>query len=135
MQTLIPVSVGELIDKITILEIKAARISDLGKLENVRRELALLDEVRAAAGIEGPQFEPLRSDLTRVNERLWDIEDDIRGCERAGDMGETFVALARAVYIQNDRRADLKRQINLLFNSELIEEKSYAPYARADGPG
>ena len=135
MQALIPVSVGELIDKITILEIKAARISDPGKLENILRELTLLDEVRAGAGIEGPKFEQLRAELTQVNEHLWSIEDDIRDCERAGDTGETFVALARAVYIQNDRRAELKRQINLLFNSELIEEKSYAPYARPDGPG
>lgn len=122
----IPSGVGELIDKITILEIKAQRIADPAKLSNVKTELDLLRESQRREGIDHPRLEALKSDLAAVNARLWDIEDEIRLCEKSADFGERFVALARAVYQTNDRRAALKREINLLFNSAIVEEKSYA---------
>lgn len=122
MTLLAPVSWGELVDKITILEIKAARIADPAKLANIRHELQALTQVRDAKGIAPPA---LVSELRRVNEQLWDIEDLIRECEERGDFGPAFVALARSVYKTNDRRAALKRQINDAMGSELVEEKSY----------
>lgn len=128
MPLLVPVSWGELIDKITILEIKADRIGDPAKLANIRRELAALNRVRADGGPLPPQVLTLTANLRTVNEALWDIEDEIRECERHGDFGPRFVKLARAVYRTNDRRADLKRQINAALQSELVEEKSYKPY-------
>ena len=124
----IPVAPGELLDKITILELKLERISDLPKLRNVRTELALL---RAAAMREIPdtaEIAGLTAELRGINAELWDIEDKIRDCERAGDFGENFVALARAVYRTNDRRAEVKRRINLALGSAIVEEKSYAAY-------
>lgn len=122
MTLLAPVSWGELIDKISILEIKAARIRDAAKLANVRRELAALAAVRDA---HGTAPEPLARALRRTNEELWDIEDRIRECEERGDFGPIFIDLARSVYKTNDRRALLKRQINDAMGSELVEEKSY----------
>jgi len=124
---LVPVSWGELIDKITILEIKSERIADVGKLANVRRELDLL---RARLGERGAvaEVDRLTRALRDVNAALWDIEDDIRVLENAGDFGNRFVELARSVYITNDRRAELKRELNLALGSELIEEKSYQAY-------
>jgi hypothetical protein len=122
----IPVSWGELIDKITILEIKAERLTDPAALANVRRELAALAPYAPAADARLPA---LRAALAEVNAALWDIEDRIREKEAAADFGADFVELARAVYRQNDRRAALKRQISLTLGSDLIEEKSYA------GPG
>ncbi len=124
----IEVSAGELIDKITILEIKARRIADPHKLGNVRRELESLDAVRGREIESTEQLEDLTRDLRRINERLWEIEDDIRTCERNGSFGDHFVELARAVYQTNDRRAAAKRQINELVGSELVEEKEYASY-------
>ncbi len=125
---LVPVAPGELIDKITILEIKAARIDDSAKNANVRRELDLLSGTRANAVPESPDLARLTAALKAVNETLWDIEDDIRACEAAQDFGPRFIALARAVYQTNDQRAALKREINLLLGSEIVEEKSYQPY-------
>jgi hypothetical protein len=118
----VPVSWGELIDKITILEIKAERLTDPAALANVRRELAALAPHAPAADARLPA---LRAALSEVNAALWDIEDRIREKEAVADFGADFVELARAVYRQNDRRAALKRQISLALGSDLIEEKSY----------
>lgn len=125
---MIEVAPGELIDKITILRIKAERIADPGKLANVSAELETLNAARMAALPEDPEIDRLEGALKAVNETLWQIEDDIRDCERDGDFGPRFVELARAVYQTNDRRAELKREINLHLGSRLIEEKSYKPY-------
>ncbi len=121
-----PCSLGELIDKITILRIKAERIREEEKLDNVRRELALLERLAHEDGPSGPPIDCLTDKLAAVNVRLWDIEDAIRTCERNGDFGSRLVALARSVYGENDARAAIKRAINTLANSALVEEKSYA---------
>ena len=128
----VPVSWGELIDKIAILEIKSERIADAAKLANVRTELAALAEMRDA-NLPSDQkvlatLAALTADIKTVNEALWVIEDDIRDCERDKDFGPRFVELARAVYKTNDRRAALKRDINMLLGSALVEEKSYQSY-------
>jgi hypothetical protein len=123
----VPVSWGELLDKMTILEIKSLRIADPSKLANVRRELDLLLE-RRLEGAHSPAIEALVHKLRGVNEELWEIEDRIRDCERAGDFGPVFVSLARSVYRTNDRRAELKRAINERMGSGIVEEKSYAAY-------
>jgi hypothetical protein len=123
----VPVSWGELVDKITILEIKDERIADPAKRANVVRELTLLRERFATAPRVG-EVERVTADLKQVNESLWAIEDEIRDQERAGTFGERFVELARAVYRTNDRRSDLKREINRLLGSAIVEEKSYQPY-------
>ena len=124
----IEIAPGELIDKITILEIKSERIADPAKLANVRVELETLTARRSAALPTSDELDGLGAELKVVNERLWVIEDEIRDCERASDFGPRFVELARAVYRTNDIRADLKRQINTLLGSRLVEEKSYQPY-------
>ena len=124
----IEIAPGELIDKITILEIKTENITDAEKLANVRVELETLETSRDAAIAASAEMTELTAALKQVNQELWVIEDDIRDCERAGDFGETFVELARAVYKTNDRRAALKREINTLLGSRLVEEKSYQPY-------
>ena len=124
----VPVSAGELVDKVTILEIKSERIADPAKLANVRRELAGLSAItdpllKANAGLA-----PLKASLRSINETLWQIEDDIRDCERAKDFGAKFIELARAVYRTNDQRAVAKRRIDELLGSEILEEKSYQAY-------
>jgi hypothetical protein len=124
----VEVSPGELIDKITILEIKSERMTDSDKLKNVRTELATLIACRDLAIVQSPELIDLSVQLKQVNESLWKIEDDIRDCERQRDFGSQFVELARSVYKSNDRRAALKRQINDLLGSRIIEEKSYAEY-------
>jgi tetratricopeptide (TPR) repeat protein len=121
-----PCSLGELIDKITILRVKAERIREKEKLDSVNRELAWLERLASEDGPSGPPIESLTEKLAAVNARLSDIEDAIRGCELEGDFGPRFVALARSAYGENDVRAALKRAINTLANSALIEEKSYA---------
>ncbi|MGB3610896.1 MAG: DUF6165 family protein [Cellvibrio sp.] len=125
-----PISLGELIDKITILEIKVANITDSAKLTNVKHELDVLnntvDQLLDQAGKE--KLEPLKASLKSINQQLWVIEDDIRDCERAKDFTEKFIELARAVYFTNDKRAAVKKDINLAFGSELVEEKSYQNY-------
>lgn len=123
----VPVSWGELIDKITILEIKSERIEDAAKRANVDRELSLLRE-RLATAPERDEVHRLTGELKVVNLELWVIEDDIRDCERAADFGDRFVALARAVYHTNDKRAALKRALNEALGSAIVEEKSYRPY-------
>jgi len=123
----VPVSWGELVDKITILQIKSDRMKDEAKLQNVRKELALLTD-RLGANAGDAEVSRLTKALYDVNAALWDIEDDIRDCENAGDFGEKFVSLARSVYITNDKRADLKREVNLALGSGLVEEKSYQAY-------
>ena len=122
------ISVGEWIDKLTILEIKLAEIADREKLANVQREYETL--IAAAPGdlLARGEIVDLRTRLRAVNAELWKIEDEIRVKERARDFGDAFVALARAVYVTNDRRAALKREINRVAGSGLVEEKSYAAY-------
>jgi tetratricopeptide (TPR) repeat protein len=116
---------GELIDKITILEIKAERITEPEKLAHVRAELATLTEARERAVFGGEPLVALVADLKAINEALWRIEDDLRSCERDGDFGSRFVELARLVYLTNDRRAAVKRRINERLGAEITEEKSY----------
>ncbi|MBF0304876.1 MAG: hypothetical protein HQL41_04410 [Alphaproteobacteria bacterium] len=127
---LVPISWGELLDKITILEIKAERMADAARLANVRHELDCLRAARDAADAAfGPEIERLMADLKEVNEALWEIEDGIRDREAEKDFGARFIELARAVYHTNDRRAALKRTLNALLGSALVEEKSYKDYA------
>ena len=130
MQTiLVEIAPGELLDKITILEIKRERLAQPDKRRNVEAELATLEAARARALPASEALGRLTAELKAVNEALWQIEDAIRLCERAGDFGPRFIELARSVYHQNDRRAALKRQINELLGSRLIEEKAYVDYA------
>jgi iron only hydrogenase large subunit-like protein len=123
----VPVSWGELIDKITILEIKTQRLSDETARANARKELRLLQDI-AGEVLTRKETEILTARLRALNLALWEIEDGIREHERAGDFGPAFVELARSVYRRNDERGQLKREINLALGSELIEEKSYRPY-------
>ncbi len=125
-----PISLGELIDKITILEIKAVNIDDAAKLKNVTHELDVLNaKVNSLLDDAGQtKLAPLKQSLKDINQELWVIEDDIRDCERAKDFSDKFIQLARAVYFTNDKRAAVKKDINLAFGSELVEEKSYKDY-------
>jgi predicted nucleic acid-binding Zn-ribbon protein len=123
-----PISIGELVDKITILEIKAQRLREPYKRDAVSRELNLLNEIDCATGGCGVTIKALKDELRQVNEALWDIEDRIRDCEREQSFGEEFIQLARAVYKTNDRRAELKRRINEISGSALMEVKSHAAY-------
>ena len=124
----IPVSWGELIDKITILEIKVERIADASKVSNVRRELSALQSAASEAGRIPAGGGNVMAELKAINAQLWDIEDHIRELDRNGDFGPRFVELARSVYRTNDRRAQLKREISLIMGSDLIEEKSYSEH-------
>jgi len=124
-----PVSFGEVVDKITILEIKSERIHDPEKTVNIRRELELLEAVWLDAVRDMADVSDGRSRLKAVNEELWDIEDKIRLKEKASSFDDEFVQLARSVYFTNDRRADIKKEINLALGSELVEEKSYQDYS------
>ena len=123
----VPISAGELLDKITILRIKQRRITDPAKLANVRKELRALEKVWRSA-VRQP-VQDAEAQLTQVNEALWNIEDHIRDEERRKEFGARFVELARQVYFTNDRRAEIKRDINLRLGSLFIEEKSYQAYA------
>jgi len=127
-EILAPVSFGELLDKIAILQIKSERMSDPAKLANVRKEL----EALSAMWLEHPaaqiQIVELRARLKAVNERLWVIEDDIRACEKRQAFDDEFIRLARAVYFENDERARIKKEINLALGSAYVEEKSYQDY-------
>ncbi len=122
---LVEIGVGELIDKITILRIKSERMTDAAKLANVAHELNVLDAVASERVPQTPELFRLQAELKTVNEALWEIEDDIRAYEADADFGPDFVRLARAVYQTNDRRAELKKVINLAAGSSVIEEKSY----------
>ena len=128
MSVMVEVSWGELIDKVTILQIKLARIGDPAKLANVRKELEALAGARAQAIAQAPRIVELEAELRAVNEVLWDNEDKLRDFERAKDYGPGFVACARAAYRTNDRRSVVKRVISELLGSALVEEKSYAKY-------
>jgi Family of unknown function (DUF6165) len=128
MKLVVEISAGELIDKITILEIKREHIRDEAKLVNIGREYAALVEVLSKEIGLTDDLKRLKGLLKQVNGELWRIEDDIREQERAGTFGPEFVALARSVYRTNDRRAVLKREINEILQSEVVEEKSYAAY-------
>lgn len=125
---LVPVSPGELVDKITILRIKAARISDAQKLHNVRVELDALESTWRNCGAPISSVADDEAALQKVNEALWDIEDRIRDKERDRLFDAEFIELARAVYVTNDERAAIKKRINLALGSRLVEEKSYAQY-------
>jgi hypothetical protein len=122
------IGAGELIDKITILEIKSERIADPDKLKNVRHELAVLSATRDANLLDIDGLAELSLQLKTINEALWEIEDDIRACEAQKDFGARFIELARSVYITNDKRAAVKKQINLLTGAQIIEEKSYTEF-------
>ncbi len=128
MTLLAPVSWGELIDKITILEIKSEKISDESKLLNVRRELAALNAVVTQNMPSSHDITEQKNHLKTINLALWQIEDDIRECERQDRFDAEFIRLARAVYVTNDQRAAVKKEINLALGSQLVEEKSYAAY-------
>ena len=128
MQLQVPVSVGEVLDKITILQIKLAHISDANKRVNIQNELDALLPLVAGDGFTTDEMQGLMAELKSVNEALWDIEDDIREKEAAKSFDAEFIKLARAVYVTNDKRAEIKKQINLVTGSALIEEKSYESY-------
>ena len=125
----VPVSPGEVLDKITILEIKSERMSDPEKVANVRVELALLQETWTEFIRDDEVIRDLHAQLKEVNEALWEIEDDIRDKERAKEFDERFIELARAVYVTNDRRSEVKKELNLHLGSEIVEEKSYQDYS------
>ena len=128
MQLQVPVSVGEVLDKITILQIKLAHISDANKRVNIQNELDALLPLVASDDFTTDEMQGLMAELKSVNEALWDIEDDIREKEAAKSFDAEFIKLARAVYVTNDKRAEIKKQINLATGSALIEEKSYESY-------
>ncbi len=124
----IPISPGELLDKITILQIKAERISDPVKVANVKTELEMLTRVWDEAVEADADITALTAELKSINESLWEIEDDIRDEERNKRFGDRFIELARAVYVTNDERANAKKKVNLHLNSTIVEEKSYQDY-------
>ena len=132
---LAPVSPGELLDKLTILDIKLARITNPGQLANVEREHQALSErwqafvtAAEAPAFDRDQLQQLQQKLGAINQALWDVEDDLRQCERQQSFDHRFIELARSVYRHNDQRAEVKKQINQLLGSALVEEKSYAQY-------
>ncbi|PCH59827.1 MAG: hypothetical protein COC05_06035 [Gammaproteobacteria bacterium] len=129
-EVMTPISFGELIDKITILEIKSERITDQDKLKNVRHELSLLSAIWQQHRDGKIDISQQWNALREINGKLWTIEDDIRDLERDANFGEEFIALARAVYFTNDVRAKQKREINIALGSTVVEEKSYADYSR-----
>ena len=124
----VPVSPGEVLDKITILEIKSERMSDPEKVANVRTELALLQEIWIRSVPADPVIDDLHRQLKEINETLWEIEDDIRDKEREKSFDDGFVELARRVYFTNDQRSRVKKELNIHLGSAIIEEKSYQDY-------
>jgi hypothetical protein len=125
----IELSVGELLDKITILQIKAERIEETAKLENVNKELSVLLSLWEASPYSQNDLEAQINELKAINEELWDIEDKIRDKEKEQEFDKEFIEVARSVYFTNDKRADVKKVINSKTGSELIEEKSYSDYS------
>ena len=121
-------SVGELIDKITILQLKMKFIKNKKKLNNVSNELGTLKPLLKENNLETPKINELFAELYEINLELWKIEDKIREKERQSDFKDEFISLARSVYFTNDKRAEIKKKINLISGSELVEEKSYAKY-------
>ena len=132
-EILVPVSFGELLDKIAILQIKSERMTDAAQLANVRNELTALETTWEAHPASRQDIDALRADLKAVNERLWVIEDDIRLQEKAQAFDAEFIRLARAVYFENDIRARVKKDINLALGSAYVEEKSYQDYGTGSG--
>lgn len=128
MKIVIEIAPGELVDRLSILEIKMERIKDEAKLKNIRQEYELTMQERQKLAFAGAELERLAAELKVVNGKIWQIEDDIRDHERDRNFGDSFVTLARSVYQTNDKRAEIKRRINELLNSKLVEEKSYTPY-------
>ena len=124
----VPVSPGEVLDKITILEIKSERMDDPEKITNVKRELELLQASWRQSVNEDETVQRIHSKLKAINEALWEIEDDIRDKERAREFDQVFVGLARSVYVTNDQRANAKKELNIHLGSEIVEEKSYQDY-------
>ena len=124
----VTLSVGELIDKITILQIKNKFIKNKDQLKNINNELSILEPLLKKNKLNTPEINQLLSELYKVNMELWEIEDQIREKERKSDFKDEFITLARSVYITNDKRAKIKKNINLISGSQLIEEKSYAKY-------
>ncbi|WP_314106773.1 DUF6165 family protein [uncultured Stenotrophomonas sp.] len=125
----VPVSFGELLDKISILQIKSERISDPAKLVNIRAELSALETTWMAHPAGVKDIAKLRAELKDINEQLWDIEDNVRLKDKAGEFDDAFIALARSVYQKNDQRARIKKGINLALGSVYVEEKSYKDYS------
>lgn len=125
---IIPVSWGELVDKITILETKSERLTDTKALLNVRKELDLLSRIFSDAGQAATRIRDLKTQLQKINETLWVIEDSIREKERTKSFDGEFIELARSVYVNNDERARIKKEINKSLGSDLVEEKSYSAY-------
>ncbi len=125
---LIPISWGELLDKITILQIKASKIVDAAALRNIQNELTLLNNTKMGLTLEDRHLAKMISDLAEINQSLWDIEDSLREKERRQEFDAEFISLARSVYRENDKRAKVKRHINDYLCSELVEEKSYSDY-------
>jgi hypothetical protein len=123
-----PISVGELLDKVTILEIKQNKIKDAEKLKNVQHELSLLESICEQENLLSDDLNKHKEALKNVNLKLWSIEDDIRIKEKKREFDDEFIQLARSVYFENDDRAAIKKQINLMTGSALIEEKSYQDY-------
>ena len=124
----VPIAPGELIDKLTILEIKAANITDAAKLANVNVELQLLQETWRSSAFANANIDAEWKQLREINKKLWDIEDQIRDKERERKFDQEFIELARAVYFTNDQRAAVKKQINTKLGSKIVEEKSYSKY-------
>jgi len=129
MEILVPISLGELYDKITILEIKKEKISDDNKLKNIKKELEelsmILNKIWDKVGIDNVMFVHIKD----INKKLWDVEDELRLKEKAHEFDEKFIQLARGVYFWNDKRANVKKEINLKYGSNIIEEKQYTDYA------
>ncbi len=128
-EILVPISPGELLDKITILEIKSERMEDPQKVANVSHEFGLLSEVWSDSVTEDETIAGLHRLLKTINEELWEIEDDIRDEERNNRFGDRFTELARSVYVTNDKRAQAKKNVNLHLGSDIVEEKSYKDYS------
>jgi hypothetical protein len=133
-ELLVPVSYGELLDKIAILQIKSERMTDPAKLANVRKELSALERTWMAHPAAAKDIAALRARLKAVNERLWEIEDAIRLKEKAQAFDAGFIRLARSVYVENDERARIKKEINLALGSAYVEEKSYQDYGAGPSP-
>ncbi|MFT4742531.1 MAG: hypothetical protein ACI91Z_000504 [Yoonia sp.] len=127
-EILVPTAPGELIDKLTILRLKSEKITDAAKLVNVRHEMDVLTQTATAAIPMSPALQALWGELYEINADLWVIEDDIRAFEAKSDFGPGFIGLARAVYVTNDERARVKKSINLLLGSQIVEEKSYTEF-------
>ena len=128
MEINVPISTGELIDKITILEIKKIKIQDSSKVKNVKKELDLLNKIYLQIITMNEEIEIYTTQLKKINLQLWDIEESIRDCERRNDFGEYFIELSRKIYIKNDLRYNIKNEINKIFSSKILEEKSYSKY-------